>query len=234
METLGLMFKTLWAPGEAMFLLSKRPRALLPLVLMGLVSLGVGIVAISKVDVGELALRQAEQAGRTQQMSEEQKQRMVQMVRTVGRVGVGFAAVLPTIVILIATAIYFGIFTMLGREANFKTFFAVTTFAYVPIIIRSFVSLVQVVAVPPSALDLNEIGSLSLALFLDKTAVPRLAYAAATVVDIFSIWVVILLIIAYKFVTRKSVGTGLRTVAVAGVYFFFSLIGAGLRMLHGG
>jgi len=46
METLGLMFKTLWAPGEAMFLLSKRPRALLPLVLMGLVSLGVGIVAI--------------------------------------------------------------------------------------------------------------------------------------------------------------------------------------------
>ena len=108
METLGLMFKTLWAPGEAMFLLSKRPRALLPLVLMGLVSLGVGIVAISKVDVGELALRQAEQAGRTQQMSEEQKQRMVQMVRTVGRVGVGFAAVLPTIVILIATAISLG------------------------------------------------------------------------------------------------------------------------------
>src|SRR6267143_1045591 len=233
METLGLMFKTLWAPGETMFFISKRPRALLPLVLMGLVSLGVGIVAISKVDVGELALRQAEQAGRTQQMSE-QKQRMVQMVRTVVRVGVGFAAVLPTIVILIATAIYFGIFTMLGRDANFKTFFAVTTFAYVPIIIRSFVSLVQVVAVPPSALDLNEIGSLSLALFLDKTAVPRLAYAAATVVDIFSIWVVILLIIAYKFVTRKSVGTGLRTVAVAGVYFFFSLIGAGLRMLQGG
>jgi Yip1-like protein len=234
METLGLMFKTLWAPGEAMFLVSKRPRALLPLILMGLVSLGVGIVAMSRVDIGELALRQAEQSGRVQNMSEEQKQRIVQMGRTFGRVGVGFAAVGPAILILVATAIYFGIFTMLGREANFTTFLAVTTFAYVPIILRSFVSLVQVLAVPPSALDLNELGSLSLAIFLDRTAVPRLAYAAASVVDIFSIWIVILLIIAYKFVTRKSVGTGLRAVAVAVVYVFFSMIGAGLRMLQGG
>jgi hypothetical protein len=234
METIGLIFKVLWAPGEAMFLISKKPRVLLPLILMGAISLGVGIVTVSKVDMGELVLRQAEQSGRAQQMSDEQKQRIVQATRTFAWVGVGFAAVGPTVLVLIATSIYFGIFTMLGREGNFKAFFAITAFAYVPLAVRSFISLLQVFTVPQSSLDLNDLGGVSLAIFLDRTAVSRWVYHLAGVVDILSIWIMILLIIGYKFVTRKSVGTGLRSVAVVTVYVFFLLIGAGLRMLQGG
>ena len=53
METLGLVFKVLWAPGEAMLLVSKKPRVLVPLILLTLVSLGVGISTFSKIDIGE-------------------------------------------------------------------------------------------------------------------------------------------------------------------------------------
>jgi hypothetical protein len=70
--------------------------------------------------------------------------------------------------------------------------------------------------------------------FLDKTEVSKVVYALASVVDVTSIWIMILLVIGYKFVTSRSVGKGLRTVAVVIPYIFFSLIIAGLRMLQGG
>jgi hypothetical protein len=44
----------------------------------------------------------------------------------------------------------------------------------------------------------------------------------------------ILLVIGYKFLTTKSVGTGLRTAAVVIPYLIFLLIFAGLRMLQMG
>ena len=232
METLGLVFKVLWAPGEAMLLVSKKPRVLVPLILLTLVSLGVGISTFSKIDIGEIALRQAEQSGRADSMTQEQKDQMLRGARIFAPVVMAITALAPVVIVTLATAIYFGIFTIIGREATFKTFYAVTVFAYLPLILRQAVALIQVFTIPPSSLVPEDLGSLSLATFLDPTTVSRAAYAAATVVDITSIWIVILLIIGYKFVVRKSVGPGLRVAGVVGVFLFFSLIAVGLRMLQ--
>ena len=53
METIGLFFKTFWSPAESMFLLSKKPRVLLPLIIVAVLQLGVGFVSLSRLDFGQ-------------------------------------------------------------------------------------------------------------------------------------------------------------------------------------
>ena len=234
METIGLFFKTFWAPGEAMFVLSKKPRILLPLIIVGLLQLGVGLVSLSRLDFGAVVVKQIERSPQGANMNEEQKQNLARVYRQLAPALVVLGAIAPALIVTVAAALYFGIFTMLGRQGGFKAFYAITLFAYIPLLIRQAVSVVQLLAVPAEQIDVNDLGSLSLAVFLDRTEVSKVVYALAGVVDLTSIWTVILLIIGYKFVTTKGVGTGLRTVAVAVPYLIFSLILAGLRMLQAG
>ncbi|HLH30892.1 MAG TPA: YIP1 family protein [Terriglobia bacterium] len=234
METIGLFFKTLWSPGEAMFFLSKKPRILVPLILIGVLQLGVGLVGYAKLDYGQIVLKQLEKSPQGRNMTDEQKQNAAQIYRRFAPAFPILGAVTPPIFITVAAALYFGIFTVLGRNGSFKAFYAVTLFAYIPLLIRQAASVVQIFTVPPEQLDINELGNLSVSVFLDPSSVSKVVYALSTVVDLTSIWIMILLVIGYKFLTTKSVGTGLRTAAVIIPYLFFSLILAGLRMLQMG
>src|SRR5947207_9091666 len=176
MNSFGLLFKVLWTPGEAMLLISKNPRVLAPLIVLTAVSLAVSMVTFTKIDAGELALRQLERSGRAQQMTEEQKERVLAQSRKLTPVFIATAAIGPLIIITLATAIYFAIFTIIGREGTFKTFYAVTAFAYLPLVVRQLAAMIQVSVFPPSSIVPQELGSLSLAVFLDPTSVSRLGY----------------------------------------------------------
>lgn len=233
MNSFRLLLKVLWAPGDAMFLISKNPRVLAPLILLTVVSLAVSIVTFTKIDAGELALRQLERSGRAQQMTGEQKERVLTQSRRLAPLFIATAAIAPLIIITLAAAIYFAIFTIVGREGTFKTFYAVTAFAYVPLVVRQLAAMIQVSMLPPSSIVPQELGSLSLAVFLDPTSVSRLVYAIALALDITSIWILVLLIIGFKFLTRRSVSTALRITGVAAAFLLFSGIGVGFQMLQG-
>jgi hypothetical protein len=232
MESLSLLFKVLWAPGKAMFLISKKPRILVPLLFLCGLSLVVGLVSLVTVDFGDLALRQLEQSGQAANMPAEQKEAAVRISRTFAPAFVAFGALTPALITILATVIYFGIFTIIGREANFKTFYSLTLFSYIPMVVRQVVAIIQLLAVPPQELDINNLGSLSPQMFLDPTSVSKAVYAFSSVVDVSSIWIMILLCIGYKFALRKGASSGLRIAAVVGVYMFFALIIAGLRLLQ--
>ena len=230
METIGLLIKVFWAPGEAMFLLSKKPQVLAPLLFLCAVSLMSSLIVFSKIDMMQIFIRQAEQQGRV--LSEEDRANMSRMSSVMTPVFIVSATVGTAIFITVTAAIYFGIFTLIGRDGGFKTFYAITAFAFLPMIFRSVVAAIQALFVPQSSLVMEEMGAMSLAVFLDPTAVSKLTYAVASVVDIVSIWTAILLIIGFKFVTRKSVGTPVRVTAVVTVYLVFSALGVAARMLR--
>jgi hypothetical protein len=233
METLGLFFKTFWSPGEAMFLLSKKPRILLPLIILCVLQLGVGVVSYSKLDLGDIALKQIERSPQGANMPEEQKQNVVRLYRQFAPAFIFVGAIFTAILVTVAAGIYFGIFTVLGRDgSSFKAFYSVTLFAYIPLLLRQVAAVVQIYTVPPEQLDVNNLGSLSLAVFFERAEIGKVLYGLAGVVDVTSIWIMILLVIGYKHVTSKTVGTGLRATAVVIPYLFFSLILAGLQMLQ--
>ena len=62
MRSVGLLLKVLWSPAEAMFLVSKNPRALVPIVFLALCSLAGGMLVMAKVPASELAMRAIERS----------------------------------------------------------------------------------------------------------------------------------------------------------------------------
>jgi hypothetical protein len=223
MQSISLLFKVLWSPGEAMFLLSKNPKVLTPILFLTLFSIVTGTVLVTKLDSAELAMRAIERSSRGSSLSDEQKTQLRRQMDSPVVKGFTFvSAVLGALLqVLIVAGIYFAVFTMLGREGSFKAFLSITAYAFVPTIFRSMAVMLSAYVVPPASLMLDELGSLSPAVFLDRDSVSPVLFAAVNMIDLVSIWVLILLGIGYGFVTRKSLSKASRAAAILGVFLLY-------------
>ena len=234
MKTVGLLVKVLWSPGEAMLLLSKNPRLLVPMVFLSAFSVVTGSAVLMKVDFPELTMRMIERSTQGARMPDEQKNQIrTAMNSPVAKASFfGSTVIAPLLTVVIVAVVYFAVFTMVGRDAGFKAFLSITTFAFVPMIFSQLAALLRAYLVPPAFLMLDELGSLSAAVFLDRDSVTPVVFTAANSVDFISIWTLILLVIGYGFVARKSLSKGTRTATVVGVFLLyvgFKLASAALR-----
>jgi hypothetical protein len=235
MQTIGLLFKVLWSPGEAMFLISKNPRVLVPILFLSLVSVAAGTVMVSKLDLAELTIRQIERSPQGANFSDQQKDLLRQRMRSPVVKGFTFVstAVSPVVIIVIVALIYFGVFTILGREGGFKAFMSITAFAFVPLIFRQLAAVLSAYFLPSSAIMLDELGSLSPAVFLDRDSMSPVLFTSVGTIDLVSIWILALLIIGYGFVTRKSLSKGVRGATVIGVFLVYVVLRLALAAVRG-
>lgn len=232
MQSISLLFKVLWSPGEALFFLSKNPKVLTPILFLTLFSIVTGAVLVTKLDSAELTMRALERS--RSNLSDEQKAQLRrQMGSPVVKVFTFVSAVVGALlVVLIVAGIYFALFTMLGREGSFKAFLSITAYAFVPTIFRSLAAVLSAYVVPPSSLMPDELGSLSPAVFLDRDAMSPVVFTAVNTIDLVTIWVLILLWIGYGFVTRKSLSKVSRAAAILGVFMLYvalRLVSAAVR-----
>ena len=198
MQSIGLFFKILWSPREAMLQASKNPRIVAPMLCVCFFSMLNGSAMLISSD----ALRE--------QMS------VPQMALFLFG---SFAA--PLIVILIVAGAYFSIFTIIGREGGFKTFFSITAFAFAPFVFSSIAALFRAVVGQPSSLSLNQIGSISPAVWLDRDSVSPVLFAGVNAIDLVSIWILALLATGYGFVATKNLSSSARTGAIVGVFLAY-------------
>jgi len=234
MQGIGLIFKVLWSPGEAMFEISKSPRILAPLLFMMLFSVITGMAIMSKIDFAEMTLRTIERSRQGANMTEEQKELLRRNMNLPIVKGFTFAStiVTPILLILFVTLIYFVVFTLLGREGSFKAFFSITAFSFIPSIFRGLATVITAFVIPPASLMLDELGSLSPSTFLDRDAVSPVLFTAVNMIDVVTIWILALLVIGYGFVTRKSMSKTTRTIAVVSVFMIYAclrLVSAAIR-----
>lgn len=234
MQTVGLFLKVLWSPGEAMFLLSKNPRVLAPVVFLSLSSLLAVLAVQAKVRFGELYMNMLAVSPQAARMPEEAKAQMQTLMnaRAIQGAFVVMSVVGPLLLVLIVAALYFGLFTIVGREGSFKAFVSITAFAFVPGIFSQIAMVVRASVVLPSLLLLDEIGSLSPATFIDRGSASPVLFAAVNSIDLVSIWSLILLVIGYGFVTPKSQSKATRAAAVFGLFFVYIAIKLGVAALQ--
>jgi len=151
--------------------------------LAGMVYIG---LMLTHLNIGEMTMRLLEQSGRAQQMTDAQKTQLLSIYNgPFAKVGSGVVALIgPTLTVLVVTVIYFGLFTLIGREGGFRSFFAVTAFAFIPNILRTIAGILTILIVPQSQLSLDEIGNIGPSVFLDRTAVSKHLFAAASQLDL--------------------------------------------------
>jgi hypothetical protein len=233
MQSIGLLFKVLWSPGETMYLLSKNPRVLAPLLFLCLFSLVTVGGAFTKIDFG-VYMRLVEKSPQGRNMTDDQKAQMKKVMSSpIVKAAVPAFSVIGTLfTIVVVAGIYFLVFSLVGREGGFKAYLSVTSFAFVPIIFSSIATTVRAFTMPSSSLMLDEIGSLSAAVFVDRDAVSPVIFTIANSIDLVSIWILSLLIIGYGFVTRKSVSKGTRAAVVVAVFLAYvglKIVSAAIR-----
>jgi hypothetical protein len=223
MKGIGLLFKVLWSPGEAMFFLSKNPRVLTPMVFLSLSSLLAAIVMQSQVRFGELYMNMLARSPQAARMPEETKAQMQRLMSSpaISGIFVGAAVVFPLLTVLLVAVIYFGLFSMVGREGGLKAFISITAFAFVPVIFGQVAGVLRAFLLAPSSLMLDELGSLSPATFLNRDSASPWLFSLVNSLDFISIWILILLVIGYGFVARKGVSKGTRAAVVFGLFLLY-------------
>ena len=224
MRSIVLLLKVLWSPGEAMFLIARNPRAGLPLSLLIVSSLISGAVVMTKLP--DLPLRAIERSPHAMNLSDEAKDRIRQQVDSPAAwiFTMVFSGLRPVLVLLIVSGIYFSAFTIIGREGNFRAFFSITAFAFIPTIFRQIVAMLSALFVPSSSIMPDELGSLSPAVFLDRDSVSPMVFMGMNMIDIASIWTLSLMVIGFAFVTRKSVSRAARAGVVIGVFLVYAVV----------
>jgi Yip1-like protein len=227
MQSVGLLFKVFWSPGEAMFLISKSPRVLAPMLFLSLFSCIAGSAVLMKVDSAELNMRMLERSIGGRNLSDEQKAQLREqayarmnspLAKTISFIS---TAVFQLVIVVLVATIFFALFTMLGREGGFKAFLSITAFAFLPSVFRQLATVLTAFFVPSSAIMPDELGSLSPSVFLDRDSVSPVLFAGMSTLDVVSIWILLLLIIGYGYVTRKSLSKSARASAVVVVFLVY-------------
>ena len=234
-SSIALLLKVLWSPGEAMFQLSRKPRVLAAMMFLSLASVLAGSAMMTKLDFGEMTVRIAEKSRQGANMTDEQKDLIRRNMNLPVVKGFMFVAtfIAPLFLILIVAAMYFALFSMIGRDGGFKAFLSITVYAFIPTVLSQIAGVVRAYTVPSSALMLDEIGSLSAAVFVDRDAVSPAIFTLANSVDVVSIWILSLLVIGYGFVARKSLSKTTRTIAVVAVFLLWIVFRVGSAAIRG-
>lgn len=210
MRGLGLVVKTFWSPSSAFQeIAEKGVRAWAPVLLQAGVGAIVAITLTLSVDLDDILEAQARQTG--QEVTQEQRENLTALAanpffRTLGIASALGSGALGTVFVLAAVSgVYFAIFLVLGATAGYGRFFALTSFAFMPGVIRGAVSFLMIVLSPTSPLDPALYAAMSPAIFitLDAGEAVTPLFAIAQSLNLVSFWILILLGMAYRRVAPR-------------------------------
>jgi hypothetical protein len=190
---------------------------------------------MKKLDFADMTMRMIERSRQAANLTDEQKTAMRTQMNSPIVKGFTFVSsfIAPLFLVVIIAVVYFVVFTLLGRQSGFKGFFSVTAYAFVPGIVGQIGAVLRAYTVPSSSLMLDEIGSLSAAVFVDRDAVSPVVFTLANSLDVVSIWVLSLLVIGYGFLARKGLSKTTRTIAVVGVFLLWVAFRVGSAAIRG-
>jgi hypothetical protein len=199
------IFGVFFSPDETFASIARRPTWAAPLIVLIVLSIGSGLILSKRVDWAAPARESME--SRTD-ISAEQKEQAMRMAGAMGKVIAYAGPVFLVIIMLIVSGILLLAFRILGGEGTFLQAWSATLYAYMPNVIKSIIVLAVMLikggaAISPMALA-TVVRSNPAFLFDPKTN--PMAFSLATNFDIFSIWVMVLMIIGFAHLARVSKG----------------------------
>ncbi|HEY8131584.1 MAG TPA: YIP1 family protein [Thermoanaerobaculia bacterium] len=219
------------SPNETFASIARQPDWVIPLVLLLVVSLIGGIVFAQRVDFGA-PIREAMEQNKN--MPPDAAERAVRIGSSVAKVLSYCSPVVSAVVLLIIAAVLLLAFRLMGGEGNFLQAFAVTVYAWIPGVIKSIIMTVIVAARSNvSALDIATLVRSNLAFLVSMKEHP-MAFVLLSSLDIFTVWLLALLIIGFSYVSKFSKAKSAAIVITLWVVAtLFKLIGPAMRALRG-
>ena len=221
-----------FAPSKTFEDLKRNSSWWVPWLVTGVFTVIFGIVAVQKIDMARFIQQQIDKSPsaqkRLEQLSPEQRAQGI-AIQAAFTKGVFYTyPVISLIGGLIIAAVLIVVFNfIMGAEVPFSRALAVVFYSFVPWIISSILLTVSLlVSSDPNTIDLANPMPTNPAFFMDPQG-NKFLYAIASSIDIFKIWLVILLGLGFSVASsnrKPSTSTGITTMFV--VYGILVLCGA--------
>ncbi len=205
----------------------------LPWLLISVFSIAFFVAIDKKIGFDQVMRNEIARSPRAQaqmdQLPPDQRQRGIDMQIKITKISTIYAS--PVIVllfaILIPAAVMLAAFNFgAGAEMKFGTAMAVVSYANLPSVIGALLGIVSLLAgVNPEGFSIKNPVASNLAYFLDPAG-NKFLYGIATGIDIFVIWMLILMATGFSSVTKVKKGTSYGI--VIGIYVVYKLIASGL------
>lgn len=205
----GRIIGALFSPKPTFEDIARKPSWLLPVILLAILGCIVAIGLNQKMNWREYVAQQIEKSPRAAQLTPEQKEQQI----TVGAKFAPYSAYIfgvpaPIIVILIVAGVMLGAYNLLaGAGVTYKTALGIVSHAFVPVILGNILFLVVLFLKPSGTLDLDNPVATNVAAFLPE-GMPKWLDAAAKNIDIFVIWITLLIAIGFAAANPRKLKGG--------------------------
>jgi hypothetical protein len=208
-SAVGRVIGVLFSPKATFEDIARKPSCLLPILILAVLGAVVAVGINQKMNWREYMSQQIEKSSRASQLSADQKEKQIEAgAKIAPYTAYVFGIPAPVVVVLIVSGIMLGGYNLFaGANVNYKTALGVVSHAFVPVIIGNILFLVVLLLKPPGTLDLDNPVATNLAAFLPEDSAKWLV-ALAKNVDIFVIWITLLIAIGFAAVNPKKLKGG--------------------------
>lgn len=219
----GRLIGVLFSPDETFASIARRPDWVVPLLLFMALALFGGWVFSHHVDFLTAARAQMEAQGR---LTPEQIDRGLKFNAVLFKVISYLAPIVSVVIFTIVASLMMLAFRMMGGEGEFRQYFSVTLYAWVPQILQGLIieGILLTRSVAAGAETLPTLLKSNLAFLVDMKE-HAVLFSLLSSLDIFTIWSVILMAIGFAYVSRLSKGKSAGIVIV--VWGFWVLLKTG-------
>lgn len=239
MSELGRLTGILWEPRPVFEDLAARPRFWAPLILLTVLS--IIFVSVFTARVGwdiymeQQMERQAASNPRIAQMTPEQRERTMEMSAAIAKyAGIGGAVIGFAAMCLVVAGVLLGLMNSVGgANLRFKQAFSITCYSFLPSAISSVLSLIVMLLKHPEDFDLQNPLPANLGAFISSPPSPRWLQSLASSIDLFSIWVILLLALGFSVASGGRMSYGKSLSLVIAPWLLYVLIKSGLAGLGG-
>lgn len=204
MTEIGRIFGVFYEPGKVFADVAQKPRWIVPVLIMILVGCGFVYVISTHVGWDQIVRQSLERSPRTADLPADQKELAIQRGAKFGSV-IGWvgAIVGPPFFILAISGVLTGLFNaLLGTDLKFSQMFSITAYAMMVRALFSILFALVIYLKPPEEVDIQT-SPFSAAILLSRQDSPKWLFALASSMDLFAIWVVILLAVGFSTAARK-------------------------------
>lgn len=193
-----------WDPKPVFEDLAAQPRWWTPLILATAVSLVFTAAFSRRIGWDRFLEQEMRTNPRLEQLTAEQRQAILaQQARFVGSFSYAAAAAGAAASYLAAAAVLLGGFRIFGTgEIRFRQAFSITAYSYLPMVLASALAIVAMHLADPESFDVRNPLMLNAGWLGQGAASPAWLRALAGSIDLFSIWVILLLALGFSVASR--------------------------------
>lgn len=205
----GRVVGVLFSPKPTFEDVVRKPSWLLPVLLLAILGAIVAVGLNQKMNWPQYIAQQIEKSPRAAQLSPEQKEKAIEtQSKIVPYTVYVFGIPAPIVIVLMVAGVMMLAYNLLaGASVNYKTALGIVSHSFVPVVIGNILFLIVMFLKPPGTLDLDNPVATNLAAFLPD-GTPKWLDAAAKNIDIFVIWITVLIAIGFAAANPRKLKGG--------------------------